>query len=209
MVNLSVSSNIAMINACVLMSILSASTKKDSFLTVKPQSSQTGLSMISLILTLTLISFIIMGVSLFLMPLSKQRAYEHERDTALTLAQSIIKEIWLKRFDQNQGHIEEPRCQTQQSTSSVACSTRLGPDPSDILRNDVDDYQHLNQTSLITGTSHRYEQIYPDFQIKVRIQYCNILGVPQNEITDFKHIYVQVTTPHAQKVVLEGIKGNY
>tara|TARA_B100001094_G_scaffold302852_1_gene330458 strand:+ start:617 stop:1153 length:537 start_codon:yes stop_codon:yes gene_type:complete len=178
-------------------------------LTVKSYTSQAGLSMVGLILTLTLISFIIMSVSLFLMPLSKQRLYEHENDTAMAIAQSILEEIWLKRFDERQGHIEDPRCQTSQNNPSMPCSTILGSEPTDTFRNDVDDYHNLNEKNLITGTSHRYEEVYPQFQIKVHIQYCNALGIKRNRVTDFKHIQVQVTTPHEQKVILEGIKGNY
>ncbi len=182
---------------------------------------QTGFSLISIVLSIILISFALMTLTVLLFPRAQDSAQLIHSTKAAELGAAVMDEIIGRKYDENSGpNGGVPECN---SLLGKTCTVpaQLGPDPAEIINgipdrtlfNDVDDFNGLSG-SVRNVLGDDLAQIYPNFSISIRVFYdANINrkldGVPDVISGNSKRIVVDVTDPSGQHYVFSVIRGNF
>ena len=176
--------------------------------------------MIELVVGMLIMAIAISLLSTLLLPLSDRSVGIKSRVLATELAHSLMNEIWILPFDENTLASLSSHCASSDSPDKniKPCSLKssFGHSIENKSRDDfedVDDYSGLNEKSQTAFGAQTYMEAYPNFKLKVDVNYVNEIGqdIEVNETSDFKLITITVTTPppNEEKIILEAIKGNY
>ncbi|WP_052074598.1 type IV pilus modification PilV family protein [Shewanella mangrovi] len=158
-----------------------------------------GFTLIELIVGMIVFSIAVVLLSSVLLPQSDHAANTLQRVRATELAQSVLNEIWGKGFDDNTPINGVPACG---SPAGVACGSNIGPDSGESRNDfdDVDDYDGLNQDSLMLNSTVTYASNYPNYQFLVSVSYID---------ANHKLIAVVVTTPAGEPIAFNAVRSNY
>ncbi|MCL1078248.1 prepilin-type N-terminal cleavage/methylation domain-containing protein [Parashewanella spongiae] len=157
-----------------------------------------GFTLIELVVGMLVMSIAIVMLSTMLFPQADRAAENLHRMRAAELAQSIMNEIWPKRYDQNTGvNGGVPACG---SLDGLTCANRKVGNKN---RNDfdvLDDYNGLNQSSLMLNSTQTYADVYPNYQMQVTVS---------TGTANTKNIAVVVTTPMNEAIRFDAVRSNY
>lgn len=126
---------------------------------------------------------------------------------AAELGQSVMNEIWSKRFDENTNSNGYAPCST---SPQKACTTpeKLGPEENSRHDwDDVDDYNGMTQDTLLPtpiNGAKTYAELYPQFTLLVAIKYHNNKAKQESKL-----ISVIVTTPNNEKIEFNALRSNF
>ena len=174
-----------------------------------------GFTLVELVVGMVVLSIALVMLTSMLFPQADRAAETLHRVRSAELAHSVMNEIWGKRYDQNtnpNGGV--PACGAEPRSdlglpAGLACTTQgnLGPDIGENRNsyNDVDDYDGLNQTSLMLngGAGDTYASRYPNYSLAVAVTYLNSSDLNSKLIT------VTVTTPSGEQIVYNAVRSNY
>ena len=199
---------------------------------------QTGFSLLSIILSITLISFALMTLTILLFPRAEDSAKLIHSTKASELGAAVMDEIIGRKYDENSGpNGGIPECNSQSGKICSLAKTKvingipqcddslgktcLGPDPDEIINgvpdralfNDVDDFDGLSG-SIQSVLGDDLAQIYPNFSISIRVFYDanvnnKVDGVPDTIAGNSKRIVVNIIDPSGQHYVFSVIRGNF
>ncbi|RTR31237.1 type II secretion system protein [Shewanella atlantica] len=179
-----------------------------------------GFTLVELVVGMVVLSIALVMLTSMLFPQADRAAETLHRVRSAELAHSVMNEIWGKRYDQNtnpNGGV--PACGAEPRSdlglpAGLACTTQgnLGPDIGENRNsyNDVDDYDGLNQNSLMlnaavtTGVNaDTYASRYPNYLMAVAVTYHEHPDLNRKLIT------VTVTTPSGEQIVYNAVRSNY
>ena len=132
---------------------------------------------------------------------------------AAELGQSVMNEIWGKRFDENTDPNGSIPCGSANNLINGAnainnCSKVLGPE--EASRHDWDDIDDFNgmtagtELPIAIGSAKTYHDLYPEFKLSVKVEYEN--NTPTFET---KLITVTVISPYQQDIVFNALRSNF
>jgi MSHA pilin protein MshD len=182
---------------------------------------QTGFSLISIVLSIILISFALITLTVLLFPRAQDNAQLIHSTKAAELGAAVMDEIIGRKYDENSGpNGGEPECNSSLGKTCTA-PDQLGPDTTEVINgipdrtlfNDVDDFNGLSG-SVKDVLGDDLAQVYPNFSISIHVFYnANINrkldGVPDVISGNNKRIVVDVTDPSRQHYVFSVIRGNF
>ncbi|WP_299790267.1 prepilin-type N-terminal cleavage/methylation domain-containing protein [uncultured Shewanella sp.] len=173
-----------------------------------------GFTLVELVVGMVVLSIALVMLTSMLFPQADSAAETLHRVRSAELAHSVMNEIWGKRYDQNtnpNGGV--PACGAAARPdlglpAGAACTApgNLGPDGEARNNyNDVDDYDGLNQNSLMLngGAGDTYASRYPNYLLAVTVTY------PDTSDLNRKLITVTVTTPSGERIVYNAVRSNY
>ncbi|MBE8168769.1 MAG: type II secretion system protein [Shewanella sp.] len=158
-----------------------------------------GFTLIELVVGMLVMSIAIIMMSTMLFPQADRAAENLHRMRAAELAQSVMNEIWPKRYDQNtniNGGV--PACGS--SEGLICINTKVG----NKNRNDfdvLDDYNGLNQMSPMLNSTQTYADVYPNYSLQVTVAVGTVINT--------KRITVIVTTPMSEAIRFDAVRSNY
>lgn len=159
-----------------------------------------GFTLVELVVGMLVLAIALVLLSSMLFPQADRAAMTLQRVRSAELAQSVLNEIWGKRYDEHSNiNGGVPACG---SPSALACSTQMGPEGEG--RNDfddVDDYHGLNETQFMLNSSQRYIDRYPGFKLAVEVSTSSPLVS--------KLIAIHVTTPQGEVITYHAVRSNY
>ncbi|QSX29679.1 type II secretion system protein [Shewanella cyperi] len=159
-----------------------------------------GFTLIELVVGMLVIGIALVMMSTILFPQADRAAVNLYRVRSAELAHSILNEIWGKRFDEASAIDGTPACG---SPSGAPCSLSLGPDGGEERNDfdDVDDFNGLNETATLLGSSDTYADRYPRFKL--------LVTVSNQQAGHEKLIQVDVTTPAGEVITYHALRSNY
>jgi len=175
-----------------------------------------GFTLVELVVGMVVLSIALVMLTSMLFPQAERAAETLHRVRSAELAHSVMNEIWGKRYDQNtnpNGGV--PACGASPRSdlglpAGKKCTALgdLGPDTGETRNsyNDVDDYDGLNQTSLMlnaASSTDTYASRYPNYLLAVAVTY------PDTSDLNRKLITVTVTTPSGEQIVYNAVRSNY
>ncbi|MCL2917821.1 prepilin-type N-terminal cleavage/methylation domain-containing protein [Shewanella litorisediminis] len=159
-----------------------------------------GFTLVELVVGMLVLAIALVLLSSMLFPQADRAAMTLQRVKSAELAQSVLNEIWGKRYDEHSNiNGGVPACG---SPSGQTCSTQMGPEGEG--RNDfddVDDYHALDETQLMLNSSQRYLDRYPGFKLAVEVS----SAAPEVN----KLIAIHVTTPQGEVITYHAVRSNY
>lgn len=195
-----------------------------------PVKSNSGFSLISIVMSIILISFALLMVTTTMIPTSQYSAELIYSTKAAELGSAVMDEVIGRQFDQNSGpNGGVPECN---SPAGELCTIpeNLGPD-TDLANgidetnrteyNDVDDFNGLSGSvkDVLGGD---LAGIYPNFSISITVFYdkkavtqsngksvTEMMGVKSNVNTNAKRIVVTIVDPSGQNYVFSAVRGNF
>lgn len=182
---------------------------------------QTGFSLISIVLSIILISFALMTLTVLLFPRTQDSAQLIHSTKATELGAAVMDEIIGRKYDENSGpNGGIPECNSSLGKNCTAPAL-LGPEPAEVINgipdrtlfNDVDDFDGLSG-SIQSVLGDDLAQIYPNFSISIRVFYDanvnnKVDGVPDAIAGNSKRIVVNIIDPSGQHYVFSVIRGNF
>jgi len=180
-----------------------------------------GFTLVELVVGMVVLSIALVMLTSMLFPQADRAAETLHRVRSAELAHSVLNEIWSKRYDQNTnpnggvpacGAEARPDLGLPAGVVTCTASGNLGPDAGESRNsyNDVDDYDGLNQTSLMlnavvtTGSNtDTYASRYPNYLLAVAVTYSNASDLNSKLIT------VTVTTPSGESIIYNAVRSNY
>jgi MSHA pilin protein MshD len=195
---------------------------------------QTGFSLLSIILSIILISFALMTLTILLFPRAEDSAKLIHSTKASELGAAVMDEIIGRKYDENSGpNGGIPECNSQSGKICSLAKTKvingipqcddslgktcLGPDPDEIINgvpdralfNDVDDFDGLSG-SVKNVLGDDLGDIYPNFSISISVFYdANLDAIPDKVSGNNKRIVVDVIDPSGQHYLFSVIRGNF
>lgn len=195
---------------------------------------QTGFSLLSIILSIILISFALMTLTILLFPRAEDSAKLIHSTKASELGAAVLDEIIGRKYDENSGpNGGIPECNSQSGKICSLAKTKvingipqcddslgktcLGPDPDEIINgvpdralfNDVDDFDGLSG-SVKNVLGDDLGDIYPNFSISISVFYdANLDAIPDKVSGNNKRIVVDVIDPSGQHYLFSVIRGNF
>ncbi len=161
--------------------------------------SQQGFTLIELVVGMLVLGTGLVMMSTMLFPQADRAAQTLHRMRAAELAQSVMEEIWSKAFDPNTGGGGTPVCG---AAASNPCDYGIsGSDKSRDQFDNLNDYNGLNQNSLMLNSDQTYAEIYRNYQLSVTIEGDSPAGT--------KHIIINVTTAMNETIRFDAIRSNY
>lgn len=171
-----------------------------------------GFTLIELVVGMVVLSIALVLLATMLFPQADRAADTLSRVRSAELAHSLLNEVWGKRYDQNtNANGGVPACGAAARPdlglpAGLACSAAasLGPDTGEVRNtfNDVDDYNGLNQNSLMLNSTDTYSSQYKNYLLTVSVTY-------PNANTNSKLIAISVTTPSGEVITYDAIRSNY
>ena len=176
----------------------------------KIKNSNSGFTLIEIIITIVFISIVMVGVLSAYTSAMKTSADPLQQIRAVELGQSYMDEIFSKRFDENTRQGGVPRCGSS-DVGQVACTTsgNFGPDAGETRSSfdDVDDFHNLNQPTLLDSLGNPRSG-YDNYQIQITVSYAgNELASIANN--DAKRIEIIATTPKGDSYTLSAYRVNF
>ena len=195
---------------------------------------QTGFSLLSIILSIILISFALMTLTILLFPRAEDSEKLIHSTKASELGAAVMDEIIGRKYDENSGpNGGIPECNSQSGKICSLAKTKvingipqcddslgktcLGPDPDEIINgvpdralfNDVDDFDGLSG-SVKNVLGDDLGDIYPNFSISISVFYdANLDAIPDKVSGNNKRIVVDVIDPSGQHYLFSVIRGNF
>ncbi|MBB1312057.1 type II secretion system protein [Aliivibrio sp. SR45-2] len=195
---------------------------------------QTGFSLLSIILSIILISFALMTLTILLFPRAEDSVKLIHSTKASELGAAVMDEIIGRKYDENSGpNGGIPECNSQSGKICSLAKTKvingipqcddslgktcLGPDPDEIINgvpdralfNDVDDFDGLSG-SVKNVLGDDLGDIYPNFSISISVFYdANLDAIPDKVSGNSKRIVVDVIDPSGQHYLFSVIRGNF
>ncbi|MCF1427246.1 MAG: type II secretion system GspH family protein [Shewanella sp.] len=157
-----------------------------------------GFTLIELVVGMMVLAGALVMLSTMLFPQADHAADTLHRVRSAELGHSVMDEIWGKRYDDN----TDPNGGTPCGTSSLpACTTVPGPDAGENRNDwdDIDDYNGMDQNSLMLNSSQTYADIYSGYGLQVT--------VTSGDASRF--ISVTVTTPSGEAISFNAVRSNY
>lgn len=182
---------------------------------------QTGFSLISIILSIVLMSFALITLSMLLFPRVQDSVQIIQSAKAAELGAAVMEDIIGRSYDENSGpNGGLPECNRPLSPACTA-PNKLGADLTEIVNgvperalfNDVDDFNGLSGSVRdVLGSD--LAQIYPNFSISINVFYDTNIGgqfngTPNVISGNSKRIIVKIITPSGQNYVFSTIRGNF
>jgi MSHA pilin protein MshD len=174
-----------------------------------------GFTLIELVVGMVVLSIALVMLATMLFPQADRAADTLHRVRSAELAHSLLNEIWGKRYDQNtNANGGVPACGAAARPdlglpAGLACSaestfgTGVGTDnESRNDFNDIDDYNGLNQNSLMLNSTDTYVSQYKNYLLSVSVTY-------PNANRNSKLIAISVTTPSGEAIIYDAIRSNY
>ncbi|MEI6859066.1 MAG: prepilin-type N-terminal cleavage/methylation domain-containing protein [Shewanella sp.] len=172
-----------------------------------------GFTLIELIVGMVVLSIALVMLTSMLFPQADRAAETLHRVRSAELAQSLLNEIWSKRYDQHTnpnggvpacGAVARPSLGLSAGETCTA-ESELGPDEGEDRNsfNDVDDYHGLLLTDLMLNSDDTYASQYPNYQLSVTVEYLSESGLNQKLIT------IAVTTPNNEVITYNLVRSNY
>lgn len=160
-----------------------------------------GFTLIELVIGMLVLGIALVLLTSVLFPQSDHAAQTLHRVRSAELAQAVINEIWGKRYDERSGaNGGLPACD---GVGGFPCTqeTHYGPDGESREQfDDVDDYQGLNEQSLMLNSSQSYQSIYPGYHLSVRVSSYQ---------ANSKLVTVTVTTPAGEAIRYDVLRSNF
>ena len=164
---------------------------------------ESGFTLIELVAGMLVLGIGLVMMATMLYPQADRAAESLHRMRATELAQSVMNEIWNKKYDPNTGNNgAQPACGSNE-LGALPCLNRFSS-LSGQNRNDydsLDDYNGLNQNSLMLDSNQTYAQIYPNYRLAVSVS----AGAASNT----KLITISVTAPNNETIVFNALRSNY
>ncbi|RLV59037.1 type II secretion system protein [Parashewanella curva] len=157
-----------------------------------------GFTLIELVVGMMVLGIGLVLMATMLYPQADRAAENLHRMRAAELAQSVMNEIWSKRYDPKTGEGGIPRC-TPTGNDECTVSGTSGNSRSDF--NNLNDYAGLDQDDTMLGSSKKYADLYPNFKLNVSIS--------SNNPAVSKIITITVTTPLNEAIRFTAIRSNY
>lgn len=177
----------------------------------KSKAAVAGFTLIELVVGMLVMSIALVMLATMLFPQADRSVQTLQRVQSAELGQSILNEIWGKRYDQNtnpNGGI--PPCYPKNmaipaDSTAKQCSIKLGPDDGESRNhyNDIDDYNGLDINSKMLNSDKTYASLYPEFGLNVNVSYVN----PNTQAQ--KLIQVIVTTPAGEAIEYDAVRSNF
>lgn len=189
-----------------------------------------GFTLIELVIGIVLFSIVLTLVTTLVAPQARRSVDPILQIRAVELAQSVIREISARSFDENSDRINGIlRCNedingdglidnTQMGAEAeISCTTSVGNEEGGEreLFDDVDDYDGLSQSGgdienslgdeiIVDGAN-----LYEGFSIQISVEYAGDFYNPARDNTDSKLITVTVTTPTGVDLVFSTYRSNF
>lgn len=189
-----------------------------------------GFTLIELVIGIVLFSIVLTLVTTLVAPQARRSVDPILQIRAVELAQSVLREISARSFDENSDRINGIlRCNEDingdgiidktktGAEAEISCTTSVGNEEGGEreLFDDVDDYDDLSQSGgdienslgdeIIVGGANLYE----GFSIQVNVEYAGDFYNPARDDTDSKLITVTVTTPTGVDLVFSTYRSNF
>ncbi|MCG9695486.1 type II secretion system protein [Shewanella sp. Isolate11] len=170
-----------------------------------------GFTLIELVVGMLVLGIALVLLTSLLFPQADRAAETLHRVRSAELAHSILNEIWGKRYDQHtNANGGVPACGAAAKPelglpAGEACTDAVDFGANGLSRNayrDVDDYQGLNQNSLMLNSSKTYAQEYVNYQLLVTVTY-------PNSNKNSKLIAIDVTTPNGEVITYHALRSNF
>ncbi|MGI2260222.1 type IV pilus modification PilV family protein [Shewanella sp. GXUN23E] len=157
-----------------------------------------GFTLIELVIGMMVLAVALMMLATMLFPQADRAADTLYRVRSAELGHSVMNEIWGKRYDDNTDANGGTPCGTGRLP---ACTTTPGPEAGENRNDwdDIDDYNGMNQHSLMLDSTQTYADIYPGYGLQVT--------VTSGDVT--RLISVTVTTPAGEAISFNGVRSNY
>lgn len=159
---------------------------------------QTGFNLIEVIIGMLVLSIAITMMLTTLFPQANQAVDALYRIRSAELGQSILNEIWSKRYDENTNPGGGEPCG---KTGQPACTTVAGPEAGETRNSwdDIDDFNGMTQATTLLGSAQTYGEIYPQYQLAVAVT----SGGVNRTIT------IDITTPNGEVITFNAIRSNF
>ncbi|WP_410010846.1 prepilin-type N-terminal cleavage/methylation domain-containing protein [Shewanella sp. NFH-SH190041] len=161
-----------------------------------------GFTLIELVIGMLVLGIALVMLATMLYPQADRAADSLYRVRSAELGQSVMNEIWGKRFDENTDANGGAPCGPAPLPS---CSLNLGSDTGETRNDwdDVDDFNGMTQTSKILDSDRTYADLYPGYQLNVTVA----AGPDGKDIS--KLITISVTTPLGEDIVFNALRSNF
>ncbi len=157
-----------------------------------------GFTLIEMVVGMMVLAVALVMLGTMLFPQADRAADTLYRVRSAELGHSVMNEIWGKRYDDNADANGGTPCGTN---GLPACTTVPGPEAGESRDDwdDIDDYNGMNQNSLMLDSSQTYADIYPGYGLAVTVGSGNATRL----------ITVTVTTPNGEAITFNGVRSNY
>lgn len=167
-------------------------------------SSKLGFTLVELLMGIIIIGTAILMLSTLFFSQGNRGTDMLFQVRAAELGQSVMNEIWGKRFDEN----TDPNGVIPCGIPSNQCSTILGSEEDNHQDwDDVDDYNGMTENTLLPipiKDAKTYADLYPNFRLTVAVSYFDT-----KTQTVSKLITITVTTPNNEKIVFNALRSNF
>ena len=185
----------------------------------KRLSSQSGFTLIEIIVGIVIMAIALVYLSSVLSPQARKSVSPVMEVKAAELAQTLMNEILAKSYDENSDH-DGSRWRCGESLSGVtipACTTAIGPEEgSRMLYDDVDDFDsngvYLSVNQLLDSSGQSIGSKYPNFSVHIDVNYDapGFNGsVEDNSTAKRIDVYVRLPQSQGHEFIFTAYRGNY
>lgn len=169
-----------------------------------------GFTLIEIVIGIVVLAIALVGLSATLFPQAQRSVDPVYQVRATELGQSLLTEIISLSFDQaNNQAGGNNRC-SDSAPRVCTAPADLGPEGGEGREdyNDVDDFNGFSTSGdLLTGAT--VSDLYKNFTLVVSVCYTpSVTGACTNNITNYKKVETQVTTPSDLVITFTAYRGN-
>lgn len=182
-----------------------------------------GFTLIELITGIVVLAIALTVITSFLFPLAKQSVEPVYQVRAAALSESILNDILVRRFDENNSRSGNSLC----GDSGVACTSEVdfGAEAAECSNpnncgsssfDDVDDYDSwtLDCEQRLMGSdddwSYHVCERYPNYGVSITVAYDDSPLSPRSAAYPLsKRVKVDITVPSGQILSFSGYRGNF
>ncbi|MBA5761771.1 prepilin-type N-terminal cleavage/methylation domain-containing protein [Vibrio sp. 404] len=168
-----------------------------------------GFSLIENVIAITLAGFLMLAFSSLLAPTSVQTADALTQQRASQVATWLLQEMYSREFDEaNIGNLE--RC----GSEDIPCSTDLGFDKDELIRDDFDDYDTSGDVKSIADFGLDMSAPFRDFLVTITVRYVDdqfqVLPTGSKQTTPTKQVTLSIQQgASGQPLTFNAFRSNY